>query len=85
MTGKIVSIRALESLDSGGQEDCRIVSVLWGWLVELEGHHLPLYGEVPPGLAEYLEPRLAILIGHLRNISAITARRGADRSVSCGT
>jgi len=50
-------------------------SVLWTYLVELEGRHLKRYGDVPPGLTEYLNPRVDALNGHLRRIADIVARK----------
>lgn len=52
-------------------------SVLWTYLVEVEGRHLKRYGEVPPGLSEYLDPKLDSLNEHLRSIADIVA---GDRS-----
>jgi hypothetical protein len=40
-------------------------------LVELDEKHLRRYGEVPPGLAEYLKPQLAELAERLQRISAV--------------
>lgn len=48
-------------------------SVLWTSLVELEGTRLRRYGEVPRGVAEYLDPKIALLNDGLRRISAIAA------------
>lgn len=45
--------------------------VLWASLLELEGKRLGRYGDVPPGLTEYLEPRVATLIQKVRKISDI--------------
>ena len=44
-------------------------SGLWEHLVELEAKHLRRYGELPPGLARYLDPQVAALLLHLRQIS----------------
>jgi hypothetical protein len=46
-------------------------STLWVSLVELESRRLTRYGELPTGLAEYLDPRVAILNSRLRRISHI--------------
>ena len=46
-------------------------AVLWVSLVELESGRLRRYGEVPPGLAEYLDPKVAFLNENLRRISQI--------------
>jgi hypothetical protein len=50
-------------------------SVLWVSLAELDGRHLRRYGEVPPGLAEYLEPQADALNQHLRSIADIVGRK----------
>lgn len=62
-----VSARSVEKTIAGS------CSVLWASLVELEGSRLSRYGEVPPGLAEYLDPRIASLNEGLRRISATVA------------
>jgi len=46
-------------------------AVLWVSLVELESRHLRRYGAVPPGLAKYLDPRVAALNQRLRAIAGI--------------
>ncbi len=51
-------------------------SVLWVSLAELDGRHLRRYGEVPPGLAEYLDPQVDALNDRLRSIGEIVARKG---------
>ena len=48
-------------------------AVLWAYVVELEGRRLTRYGEVPLGLAEYLDPKLGRLNDMLRHISQIAA------------
>jgi len=50
-------------------------SVLWASLVELESRRLLRYGAVPPGLAEYVDPRVETLNEHLRRIADIVAAR----------
>ena len=62
-----VSARSVEKTIVGS------CSVLWASLVELEGSRLRRYGEVPPGLAEYLDPRIASLNKGLRRIIATVA------------
>jgi hypothetical protein len=52
-------------------------SVLWVSLAELDGRHLRRYGEVPSGLAEYLEPQADALNQHLRSIADIVGRKGS--------
>jgi len=51
-------------------------SILWASLIDLEGRRLRRYGEVPPGLAEYLDPLAVALSRHVRNISDIVSGRG---------
>jgi hypothetical protein len=51
-------------------------SILWTYLMELEGRRLKKYGEVPPGLAEYLDPQVDTLNERLRSIGEIVARKG---------
>ena len=59
----------------------RIVSscaVLWVSLVELESSRLRRYGDVPPGLGEYLDPKVRALNDDLRvisNVAGQSARR----------
>jgi hypothetical protein len=52
-------------------------AVLWSSLVELEGRRLRRYGEVPPGLAEYLDPKVATLSERLQSIADIVAGSGS--------
>jgi len=49
-------------------------SVLWISLAELDGRHLRRYGEVPPGLVEYLDPQVDGLNEHLRSIADMVAK-----------
>lgn len=42
------------------------------YLMELEGKHLRAYGEVPPDLAAYLEPKARQLVDRLRRIADAT-------------
>jgi len=51
-------------------------SVQWVSLAELEGRHLRRYGELPPGLANYLDPRATLLIEKLRGIAHVVASGG---------
>jgi hypothetical protein len=51
-------------------------SVHWVSLSELEGRHLRRYGVLPPGLAEYLDPKAALLIEKLRDIANVVASGG---------
>jgi hypothetical protein len=44
-------------------------SSLWVDLVHLDTKHLRRYGDLPPSLAEYLDKRVAALIGHVNAIS----------------
>lgn len=48
-------------------------SILWASLLELDSRHLQRYGELPPGLADYLDPRIAPLNDRLRRIGAAAA------------
>ncbi len=48
-------------------------SALWVSLVELESKRLRRYGELPDGLAEYLDPKIAQLIDWVKEISRIAA------------
>jgi hypothetical protein len=43
-------------------------AVLWSNLVELESTRLRRYGPPPPGLARYLDPKIAKLIAHVNGI-----------------
>ncbi|MFH0957236.1 MAG: hypothetical protein V1897_00895 [Pseudomonadota bacterium] len=49
-------------------------SILWTTLVELESRYLKSYGELPPGLGTYLDPRAILLIQGLRRISDIVGK-----------
>ncbi|MEW6138783.1 MAG: hypothetical protein AB1733_11170 [Thermodesulfobacteriota bacterium] len=44
-------------------------AIQWSSLVELESNRLRRYGEVPPTLAQYLDPVLTVLDDDLRAIS----------------
>jgi len=61
------TVRGVDKMISGS------CSVLWVSLAELESRHLGRYGELPPGLAEYLDPKAALLIEKLGNIANIVA------------
>jgi hypothetical protein len=52
-------------------------SLFWEVLMETTGRYLKRYGEPPPGLAEYLDPRIEVLIRHLQNIRDLA--RGNDQ------
>jgi len=43
-------------------------SALWEYVAELDGEHLKRYGELPPGLSDYLCPRVAELENGLKRI-----------------
>jgi hypothetical protein len=49
-------------------------SVLWVNLIEVTSEHLKRYGESPAGLAEYLDPRVAELIGLTNEILRIVKK-----------
>jgi hypothetical protein len=44
-------------------------STFWEVLVETKSRFLKRYGQPPEGLADYLDPRIDALIGHLRNLA----------------
>ena len=52
----------------------------WASLLELESSRLRRYGELPPGLAEYLDPKVSILNEELGRISRIVAPAARRRS-----
>jgi hypothetical protein len=58
-------------------------SMFWESLVETETKYLRRYGETPPGLADYLDPKIETLIEHLETIvriaSSKTPGRGPDK------
>jgi hypothetical protein len=59
------TVRSVDKMISGS------CSVLWVSLSELESRHLRRYGELPSGLAEYIDPKTALLVEKLRKISNI--------------
>jgi hypothetical protein len=61
------SVRSVDHMISGS------CSVLWASLVELESCRLRRYGDIPDGLAEHLEPRVAALNASLRRIAEAVA------------
>ena len=52
-------------------------STFWEVLVETKSRYLKGYGQPPPQLAEYLDPRIDVLIQHLRNLTDLV--RSAER------
>ena len=58
-------------------------SAFWVALVELDSGHLRRYGDVPPGLAQYLDPKVDALIQHVTAISEIVSG-GPNPSRGCG-
>lgn len=52
-----------------GRKIWRQGSIFWEVLVETKSRYLKRYGEPAPQLAEYLDPRINILIEHLRNLT----------------
>jgi len=52
-------------------------SMFWEVLVGTKSRYLKGYGEPPPGLAEYLDPRIDLLIERLRNLTDLV--RPAER------
>jgi hypothetical protein len=55
-------------------------AVQWASLVELESSRLRRYGEVPPGLGQYLDPEIRVLSQELRGISKIAGEVGRGGS-----
>jgi len=55
-------------------------SMFWEVLVGTKSRYLKGYGEPPPGLAEYLDPRIDLLIERLRNLTDLVrpAERGLE-------
>ena len=53
-------------------------TVLWISLSEIQGNGLRGYGEPPPGLTEYLAPKLEFLIQSLRVISHVARGAGGE-------
>jgi hypothetical protein len=80
MKGILEDVRATLNLELSVPSADKMITgscaVLWAWLSELERRHLGKYGEVPPGLSEFLDPKVAELIRRLRNISEAAARGG---------
>jgi hypothetical protein len=66
------TVRSVEKMIVGS------CAVLWVSLVELEGNRLRRYGEAPQGLTEYLDPKVAGLIEHLRRIADLVGRDGSQ-------
>ena len=50
-------------------------SGLWEVLVETESKYLKRYGEIPPGLPDYLDPKIAEIIESIKKISAVTCQK----------
>lgn len=61
--------RVVRSIQAGCTTSCLS-------LAELDPKRLRRFGEVPPGLAEYLEPRLAELAERLRQIAGVASESG---------
>ncbi len=53
-------------------------TVLWISLSEIQGKGLRGYGEPPPGMTEYLAPKLEFLIQSLRTISSVARGAGGE-------
>jgi hypothetical protein len=77
MKGMLEEIRGTLNLDVTVRSADKMItsscSVLWASLVELEGRHLRRYGVVPPGLAQYMDPRVETLNERMRRIADIVA------------
>ncbi len=50
-------------------------SGLWEVLVETESKYLKRYGEIPPGLPDYLDPKIAEIIEGIKHISAVARQK----------
>lgn len=50
-------------------------SAFWVVLVETKSKYMKRYGDAPPELAEYLDPRIEVLIEHLRNLTGLVGGR----------
>lgn len=74
---RVVLRELKEALDlQAVEEDVRqriwaAASTFWEVLVETETKRLRRYGEMPPGLAECLDPRMEALIERLQTLSSI--------------
>jgi hypothetical protein len=77
MKNSLEEIRKTLDLEVTVRSSDRIItsscSVLWASLLELESLHLRRYGELPPGLADYLDPRITPLNNGLHRIGAAVA------------
>jgi hypothetical protein len=51
-------------------------STFWEVLVETKSRFLRRYGQPPDGLAPYLDPRIDLLIEHLRNLTDLVRPAG---------
>lgn len=80
MKGMLQEIKSTLHLNESVHEADRMIvgscSTLWVSLVELEGRRLKRYGELPPGLADYLDPQVAELNRHLQRISKLIVAGG---------
>jgi hypothetical protein len=54
-------------------------SMFWENLVETETKYLRRYGKAPPGLADYLDPKIETLIEHLDTIARMTGGKAPGR------
>jgi hypothetical protein len=54
-------------------------SMFWENLVETGTKHLRRYGATPPGLADYLDPKIEMLIEHLETIVRIASGKMPGR------
>ena len=55
-------------------------SGFWEILVETTSRYLRRYGDAPAGLAEYLDPRMEVLIQHLRNLTELAGGRPGGKA-----
>ena len=54
-------------------------SMFWENLVETETKYLRRYGVTPPGLADYLDPKIETLIEHMETITRIAGGKASGR------
>jgi len=68
-------------IEDVGRKICGQSSTFYEVLVETKSRYLKRYGQPPSELAEYLDPRIDVLIQHLRNLTALVLS-SADRTSS---
>lgn len=55
-------------------------AILWEQMCELESCNLNRYGEVPPGLADYLDPYIQEITNQMIELEHITSRKENQRT-----